>query len=131
MMITPNPLAPPNDAALLSVFAERFQIAPQATSVASLTDVARAFAMLPYENLSKIVRFAEAGNVTAAKESPQDIITGHMQWGTGGTCFSLTAALLHLVRSLGFDAQPILADRSYGSDTHCALLVMIEGQPHL
>src|SRR5262249_11967835 len=51
--------------------------------------------------------------------------------GTGGTCFSLTAALLHLLRSLGWQAEPILADRPYGPDTHCALLVWIDGRPHL
>lgn len=126
-----NPLALPTDAALLREFSERFRIAPQEKSVASLVEIARAFATLPYENLSKIIRFAETGNATMAKELPADIVIGHLRWGTGGTCFSLTATLLHLVRSLGFDAQPILADRPYGPDTHCALLVMIEGQPFL
>ncbi|MBN1442177.1 MAG: arylamine N-acetyltransferase, partial [Planctomycetes bacterium] len=39
--------------------------------------------------------------------------------------------LLEIVRGLGWPAQPILADRRYGADTHCALLVSIEGRPHL
>jgi arylamine N-acetyltransferase len=94
-------------------------------------DGARAFATLPYENLSKVIRFAEAGDAVAARELPAEIINRHLQWGTGGTCFSLTATLLHLIRSLGFEAEPILADRPYGSNTHCALRVMVEGQPHL
>ena len=53
------------------------------------------------------------------------------RWRSGGTCFSLTAALLHLVRSLGLPGEPILADRRYGVDTHCALLVWLDDRPHL
>ena len=56
---------------------------------------------------------------------------GHLMQGTGGTCFSLTATLLYLLRALGWEAEPILADRRYGADTHCALLVWIDRQPHL
>ena len=47
------------------------------------------------------------------------------------TCFSLTAAFLHIVRSLGWRAEPILADRHYGENTHCALVVWVGGTPHL
>ena len=126
-----NPLSPPADASLLNSFAQRFHVATENKSLAALTEIARAFATLPYENLSKVIRYAEAGNSEDARESPSDIIHGHFQWGTGGTCFSLTATLLHLVRSLGFEAEPILADRPYGPNTHCALRVMVEGQPHL
>ena len=36
-----------------------------------------------------------------------------------------------LVRELGYEAEYILADRRYGQDTHCALLVWMDGIPHL
>lgn len=55
----------------------------------------------------------------------------HFAFGIGGSCFSLTAALLHLLRSLGWPAVPLLADRRYGQNTHCALVVWIEDRPHL
>ena len=32
---------------------------------------------------------------------------------------------------LGWQVQPILADRSYGPDTHCALLIWVEQLPYL
>jgi arylamine N-acetyltransferase len=35
------------------------------------------------------------------------------------------------VRSLGWKAEYILADRRYGLDTHCALLVWMDDVPHL
>ena len=43
----------------------------------------------------------------------------------------MTALLLHLVRAYGYEAQPVLADRTYGPDTHCAVLVTIDGRKHL
>ncbi len=51
--------------------------------------------------------------------------------GSGGTCFSLTATLLALVRSLGLRAEPILADRPYGERTHSGLIVWIDDRAHL
>lgn len=119
-----------DDRRLLTEFAQRGRLATPTPSLASLEEVATAFAALPYENLSKIVRQHDQP-VSQWLESPEEILRGHWESGTGGTCFSLTATLLQLVRTMGFEAQPILADRPYGADTHCALLVWIEDQPHL
>jgi arylamine N-acetyltransferase len=88
-----------------------------------------AFARLPYENITKIIKRAESPG--RARRYPEEVIRNHLDWGTGGTCFSLTATLLHLVRDLGWRAEYILADRRYGQDTHCALLVWIDDAPHL
>ena len=89
------------------------------------------FARLPYENLTKIIKWTECGPSPQARRAPQEVVSDHVSLGTGGTCFSLTATLLHLVRSLGYQAEPILADRRYGQNTHCALLVWIGGRGHL
>ena len=104
---------------------------PSSANLDQLIQMASAFAQLPYENLSKIIRQAETGSIVEARRLPGEVITDHIHLGTGGTCFSLTATLLHLVRALGWQAEPLLADRRYGANTHCALLVWIEGQPHL
>src|SRR5262245_60526200 len=130
-MLHADPLAPPSDPQVLHQFLKHFQIAAKPDSSRMLIEIGEAYSRLPYENLSKIIRYAESGSPFSARESPQEVVLGHIQSGTGGTCFSLTAALLYLVRSLGFQAEPILADRSYGADTHCALLVWMDGQPHL
>lgn len=127
-----NPLAAPaGPSPLLGRFAQHFGIERGREPLLVLTDVVQAFAHLPYENLSKILKEATAGRPAAARRGPAEVIADHVQFGTGGTCFSLTAALLHLVRALGWQAEPLLADRRYGPDTHCALLVWIDGQPHL
>ncbi len=90
-----------------------------------------AFARLPYENITKIIKRAECGSAENARRYPEEVICNHINWGAGGTCFSLTSALLYLVRSLGWKAEYILADRRYGQDTHCALLVWVDDIPHL
>ena len=91
--------------------------------------VAAAFSSLPYENLTKILKHDREGGV--ARRGPEEVIRDHIRLGSGGTCFSLTAALLHVLRALGLRAEPILADRHYGENTHCALLVWLDGEPHL
>lgn len=126
-----EPLAAPADLELLSRFLGHFQLDPRTEPRRLLAEVSAAFSRVPYENLSKIIKFQQSGNVSAARQCPDEILIGHFRWGTGGTCFSLTAAMLYLVRSLGFRADPILADRSYGSNTHCALVVWIDDRPHL
>jgi arylamine N-acetyltransferase len=96
-----------------------------------LRDTARAFSRIPYENLTKILKLDREGSAERARRHPPEVVADHIALGAGGTCFSLTAALLHIVRALGFEAQPILADRKYGPNTHCAMVVTIDRRPHL
>ncbi len=127
-----NPLVlPSSDSTLLAEYTKYFSLSISGSPRPALSKVVHAFNNIPYENLSKVVRAAGASHPNAGMEGPAEILAGHYRWGTGGTCFSLTATLLHLVRSLGFRAEPILADRFYGPDTHCALCVWIDDAPHL
>ncbi len=127
-----HPLLPPtHDSPVLHQFLHDFRIDADRPPDQILLASAQAFADLPYENLTKIIKDAETGTVEAARRTPAEVLADHTAFGTGGTCFALTSALLHLVRALGFPAEPILADRRYGADTHSALLVWIDGEPHL
>ncbi len=116
---------------LLHRFTTHFGIAAARPKRAVLADVIRAFAQLPYENLSKIIKTSRAGAGVSLRRGPTEVICEHQQWGTGGTCFSLTFTLLQLLRTLGWRAEPILADRRYGANTHCALLIWLDESPHL
>jgi arylamine N-acetyltransferase len=115
----------------LNEFMAHFGIAPEGSPRRLLGSVVRAFASLPYENITKIIKREEFGSPEKARRYPEEVIHDHIAWGTGGTCFSLTSTLMQLVRSLGWEAEYILADRRYGQDTHCALHVSIDGTPHL
>jgi arylamine N-acetyltransferase len=131
----PTPLdPPPPDSPALALFARCFELAglPAGAEPARVLEAAgTAFSRLPYENLTKIIKGSRAGSPELARRWPHEVLADHVRLGTGGTCFSLTAALLHIVRGLGFTAEPLLADRHYGASTHCALVVWLDGAPHL
>lgn len=112
-------------------FLEHFGIPPDGSPRQMLGSVVTAFAGLPYENITKIIKRAESGSAEKARRYPEEVIRDHIDWGSGGTCFSLTSALAHLIRSLGWRAEYILADRRYGQNTHCALLVWLDDVPHI
>lgn len=71
---------------------------------------------VPYENLTKLLADEE-------RRSEEQVARDHLEHGTGGTCFSLVRLFLSLARRLDLNAQPILADRSYGPNTHCAAVI--------
>ena len=116
---------------VLAAFLEHFHIDGLRSPRQVFYAVTRAFSRIPYENITKIIRRAEAGCFEQARRNPDEVIIDHIRWGTGGTCFSLTSALCLLTRRLGFDAKYLLADRSYGQNTHSALLVGINGEQYL
>ncbi len=71
---------------------------------------------MPYENLTKILAGGE-------RRTDEQLVRDYLRYGTGGTCFSLVSLFLTLAEKFGLDARPILADRSYGENTHCAVVV--------
>jgi hypothetical protein len=118
-------------ATILGQFAAHTGLSLGSDKKANLSALLTAFARIPYENLTKIIGVSEA-NKAIAKQTPEQVIAGFISQGTGGTCFPLTLTLLRFVEALGFEALPILADRRYGTDTHCALICRIEpGSWHL
>lgn len=127
-----HPLAPPEPGSpALGLFLDHFGLREAARGPRTIEEVARAFARIPYENLTKVLKRARAGSAEEARRWPREVISDHVALGAGGTCFSLTAALLHVLRALGWKAEPLLADRPYGRNTHCAVLVWEEGAPRL
>ncbi len=126
-----HPLTPPVSRGELIRFLEHFRLSTKLPPGELLRQTVRAFSTIPYENLTKIISNEEAGVPERARRRPAQVLSDHYALGAGGTCFSLTATLIHLLRALGYRSEPILADRPYGSDTHCALLVWIGGKPHL
>ncbi|MCL2878548.1 MAG: arylamine N-acetyltransferase [Acidobacteria bacterium] len=116
---------------VLAGFLNHFHIDGQQPPRRLFYAAARAFSRIPYENITKIIRRAEAGGDKNAHRGPDEVIADHIRWGAGGTCFSLTSALCHLARRMGLEAEYLLADRGYGRNTHSALLVRIDGEPYL
>lgn len=126
-----NPLEIPKDPDVLHRYLSFFGIDRNQNSLEILRSVIYRFGQLPYENLTKIIKQDLEGSHERARRFPDEVIKDHIALGAGGTCFSLTAALLHLVRALGWRAEPIMADRKYGDNTHCAMIVWIDERPCL
>jgi arylamine N-acetyltransferase len=109
------------DKGLLDRFCQRYGIDPFSPESDRIVSIARAFSSLPYENLTKIIKADAVVGPRSAMRLPDEVIGDHLRWGTGGTCFSLTAALIAVYNALGIGAQPLLADRHYGTNTHCGM----------
>ncbi len=79
---------------------------------AEILDGLRAF---PYENASKIV----AGR----RRTSDEVLRDHRLSGAGGTCFDLVDLFHRRACAAGHEARFALADRSYGPNTHCAVVI--------
>ena len=124
----PNPLAQPRERDLLDQFLPAAELRSEGGHREQLAGLCSAFAAVPYENLTKIVKYAECRLPAAARRATAEVIADYQRFHAGGTCFSLTAALLHLVRAWGFQPAPILADRRLRC-RHALRLDRVDGRP--
>jgi arylamine N-acetyltransferase len=108
----------------LPQFLETFSIGTdqhcsQSQSQTVLEQIIAAFSKFPYENLTKIL--------TEGPRPPEQVWADFKAFGTGGTCFSLSFFLHHLLKNMGFESFLVTGDRSYGEDTHCGLIIRFRG----
>ncbi len=113
-------------------FLKNFQITPQPPSLAFLQKIIAAFSHLPYENLSKILKFNRVGESEHARlRLPEELFEDHLRFHTGGTCFSLTFFLQSLLLQQGFVCYVVMGHMRAGRNIHCALVVLLEGVKYL
>jgi arylamine N-acetyltransferase len=112
---------------ILARFLHRSGIGPGLDSNRLINMVAEAFKLVPYENLTKILKASSVISAASAMRCPDEVIGDYLAWGTGGTCFSLTASIVAVYDALGIEVYPVLADRRYGVDTHCGLVLVVPG----
>ncbi len=103
----------------------------------------RELSSLPYENLSKIVAFAEEGagrsrvgseNRSSRERSmvlAADWLEKTRATGVGGTCFSLTWWLAVHLKSQGIDCVFLMGDKGQAKNIHCALRCDWQGRAYL
>ncbi len=115
------------DTEVLGPFLAAFGISRHSPRIDLIDRVTKAFSRLPFENLTKIIKADSVTNPSSAMRYPDELLGDYMRWGTGGTCFSLTASLIAVLDALGIEAYPVLADRHYGADTHCGVLIPAPG----
>ncbi|MDP3980635.1 MAG: arylamine N-acetyltransferase [Chlamydiota bacterium] len=112
-------------------FAQHYELNLNQDPLMRLESMLQAFTKMPYENLSKVIKWNAHKSTSRSKRTPEEVIRDHLRYNTGGTCFELTSTLLYMIRFVGFKAEPILADRPYGQNTHCAMVIEVDGKWHL
>lgn len=113
-------------------FLKHFQVTPALPSREFLQRIIAAFSHLPYENLSKILKFNRRGEDEHARlRLPEEVVEEHLRFHTGGTCFSLTFLLQAILRQQGFACYVVMGDMRAGRNIHCALVVLLEGAKYL
>jgi len=107
------------------VFFEHFGILPKRPTAELLSALGVAFAHLPYENLTKLVKKAQHAPGPARRRLPDEVLKDHLTRGAGGTCFALTRLFGDVLKRAGFRCFPVLCDMRYRPDSHCALAVEV------
>lgn len=112
-------------------FEQLFGLQREPRSLKHLETVAAKFALIPYENLTKIIRSAGETDPVRRLRMPEDILQGFAEMGAGGTCFSLTFCMVSLLREYGYNCGPRMADLGRSSNNHCALVVTCDDREYL
>ncbi|MDP6359045.1 MAG: arylamine N-acetyltransferase [Planctomycetota bacterium] len=107
------------EAQAVDEFVRAARIPSPSDSIQFLREFLDAFQGINYENVTKILSFAEHGRLLRTAEI---LVTDLLESGTGGTCFSLTWLAYRTLEHLGLNAHLVMGDRRYGENTHCALV---------
>ncbi len=100
-------------------------------SLESLRAIGRSFQRIPYENLTKMIRLYQSNAEHPDIRLPEVLLEEHLRLGTGGTCFSMTYFLQSILRQVGFETYPVMADRPLAPNTHCASIVILDQKNYL
>lgn len=81
-----------------------------------------------YENLTKIIRFSEAGSADRARAIDDSFENDLDFWMGGGTCFSMTWHLYQELKAFGLFPRLLMGHKRKELNIHCALSLSFEGK---
>lgn len=96
-----------------------------------LERLVEAFAQVPYENISKIIKLSRYHEAQDRIRQPEEVVEDHLQERLGGTCFSLTFFLQAILTQNGFSCYPVMAHMRAGRNIHCGLVALVDGAKYL
>ena len=108
-------------------FLDRFPVNPEQVKSENslLKHIYQSFLSIPYENISKIV--SRGLSQDDGYSDPSLLLNNFINFGNGGTCFSACYTLSFLLEEFGFENSIFLADRNFGENTHCFIIVKVNG----
>jgi arylamine N-acetyltransferase len=110
---------------VISTFSDRYCLQLSKPDLTQLKSIGAAFSHLPYENVTKLLKEARSSNIHQKLRKTDEVLSDHLRWNTGGTCFSLCNALLSILKNSGFDAFVAMADMHYGINIHCVVVITL------
>lgn len=102
-----------------------------AGEISQVAEILRVFLNIPYENLSKIMKFNRMHQDALALRTPDEVWHDFQRCKLGGTCFSLIFFLQSILNFLEFNAYPVMAHMRAGKNHHCALVIDFQGRHYL
>lgn len=96
-----------------------------------ILDLCERISHVTYENLTKIIRYSQAGSSNAARQLDDSYENDLDSWMGGGTCFSLTWHLYQELRQMGYAPKLLMGDKRKEKNVHCALLLPIDDENFL
>ncbi|MBN1781282.1 arylamine N-acetyltransferase [bacterium] len=112
-------------------FVRHFGIHPRPPDLDFLGEILLSFSQFPYENLSKIIKHKDRMDWLEKIRLPEEVVDDHARFHLGGTCFSLTFTLETILTRFGFLCYPVMADMKWKPNSHCALIVLWQGDKYL
>ncbi len=110
--------------------ANRIPLAGRA-NLQKLGQILQAFIQIPYENLSKILKYNRYHQDATSLRLPDEVWEDFRRHRLGGTCFSLTFLLQAILDYSGFRCYPVMARMKAGPNHHCALVVDQQNEHYL
>jgi arylamine N-acetyltransferase len=112
------------------LFMSHFKVPAEEPDLELLRAIVESFSSIPYENLTKIIKKFTSPGPKERLRGPVEVLSGHIENHTGGTCFSLTYCLGAVLRGAGYECYPVMADMKR-PNIHCALVAHIGGRRYL
>lgn len=130
-MENPNRFGLDQHSYVADLFLRHFKIPHHLPDLSLMERVLKAFSYLPYENLSKIIKFNKTRGEWDRLRVPEELWMDFLEKHLGGTCYSLTYFLWSILHYLGFSAAPIVMDMKWGHAVHCGLVLQLPGETYL
>jgi arylamine N-acetyltransferase len=112
-------------------FLAHFGLVSRSPDRAFLERILDAFARIPYENISKILKLNHHFTTPEHLRLPEEVVEEHIRHNFGGTCFSLSFLLHSILTQTGFINYIVMADMGRRRNVHCALITDIRGTKYL
>lgn len=89
------------------------------------------FSSVTYENLTKIIRYAETGSASSALSLDDSFENDVDSWMGGGTCFSMTWFVYKELLGMGLSPKLWMGHKRKERNIHCSLSLPYEGKEYL